>query len=127
MMDAFSNAELRYWWLTASSSCCLQRVAETEAGDTIQGWELHVKYVPPCSVDEIEGIKVSGGIVILMEGGTGTGEKTCGPAVGPSAQARDAASQEEEEKHADPNLRKVTMKRRKRGLHSSTKMDVYET
>ncbi len=48
-------------------------------------------------------------------------------AVGPFAQARDAAQQEEEEEHADPNLRKVTIKRRKKGLHSSTKMDFYET
>ncbi len=47
--------------------------------------------------------------------------------VGSSAQARDAAQQEEEEEHADPNLRKVTIERRKKGLHSSTKMDVYET
>jgi hypothetical protein len=44
-------------------------------------------------------------------------------AVGPFAQARDAAQGEEEEEHADPNLRKVTIKRRKRGLRSSTKMD----
>ena len=43
--------------------------------------------------------------------------------VGSSAQARDAAQQEEEEERADPNLRKVTIKRRKKGLHSSTKMD----
>ncbi len=42
--------------------------------------------------------------------------------VGSSAQARDAAWREEEEEHADPNLRKVTIKRRKKGLHSSTKM-----
>jgi hypothetical protein len=35
-------------------------------------------------------------------------------AVGPSAQARDAARQEEEEERADPNLRKVTIKRRKK-------------
>jgi hypothetical protein len=45
------------------------------------------------------------------------------PAVGSSAQARDAAQREEEKEHADPNLRKVTIKRRKKGLHSSTKMD----
>ncbi len=44
-------------------------------------------------------------------------------AVGPYAQARDAAWQEEEEEHADPNLRQVTMERRKKGLHSSTKID----
>jgi hypothetical protein len=44
-------------------------------------------------------------------------------AVGPFAQARDAAQQEEEEEHADYNLRKVTIKRRKKGLRSSTKMD----
>jgi hypothetical protein len=43
--------------------------------------------------------------------------------VGSSAQARDAAQQEEEEEHADPNLRKVTIKRRKKGLRSITKMD----
>ncbi len=35
--------------------------------------------------------------------------------VGSSAQARDAAWQEEEEEHADPNWRKVTIKRWKRG------------
>ncbi len=46
-----------------------------------------------------------------------------GPAVGPFAQARDAAQQEEEEEHADHNLRKVTIERRKKGLHSSIKMD----
>ncbi len=51
----------------------------------------------------------------------------CDSAVGPSAQARDAAQQEEEEEHADPNLRKVTIERRKKGLHSSTNMDFYET
>jgi hypothetical protein len=43
-------------------------------------------------------------------------------AVCPFAQARDTAQQEEEEEHADHNLRKVTFKRRKKGLHSSTKM-----
>jgi hypothetical protein len=47
--------------------------------------------------------------------------------VGSSAQARDAAQQEEEEERADPNLRKVTIERRKKGLRSSTKMDFYET
>jgi hypothetical protein len=41
----------------------------------------------------------------------------------PFSQARDAAQQEEEEEHADPNLRKVTIERRKKGLHSSTKID----
>ncbi len=44
-------------------------------------------------------------------------------AVGPFTQARDAAQQEEEEERADPNLRKVTTERRKKGLRSSTKMD----
>jgi hypothetical protein len=44
-------------------------------------------------------------------------------AVGSSAQARDAAQQEEEEEHADSNLRKVTIERRKKWLHSSNKMD----
>jgi hypothetical protein len=44
-------------------------------------------------------------------------------AVGPFAQARDAAQQVEEEESADHNLRKVTFKRRKKGLRSSTKMD----
>jgi hypothetical protein len=44
-------------------------------------------------------------------------------AVGPFAHARDTARQEEEEEHADHNLGKVTIKRRKKGLHSSTKMD----
>jgi hypothetical protein len=43
--------------------------------------------------------------------------------VGSSAQARDAALQEEEEERADPNWKKVTIKRRKKGLGSSTKMD----
>jgi hypothetical protein len=44
-------------------------------------------------------------------------------AIGPFAQDRDAAQQEEKEEHTDLNLRKVTIKRRKKGLHSSTKMD----
>ncbi len=44
-------------------------------------------------------------------------------AVGPFSQARDAAQQVEEEERADHNLRKVTFERRKKGLHSSTKMD----
>jgi hypothetical protein len=48
-------------------------------------------------------------------------------AVGPSAQARDTARHEEEDEHADPNLRKVTIKRSKKGLRSSTKMDFYES
>ncbi len=48
-------------------------------------------------------------------------------AIGPFAQARDAAGQEEEDEHADPNLRKVTIERRKKGLHSSTKIDFNET
>jgi hypothetical protein len=51
----------------------------------------------------------------------------CLYAVDPLVQARDTARQEEEEEHADHNLRKVTIKRRKKGLHSSTKMDIYET
>ncbi len=42
--------------------------------------------------------------------------------IGPFAQARVAAQQEEEEEHADSNLRKVTIKSRKKGLLSSTKM-----
>ena len=44
-------------------------------------------------------------------------------AVGPLAQARDAAQRVEEDKHADHNLRRVTIERRKKGLCSSTKMD----
>jgi hypothetical protein len=44
------------------------------------------------------------------------------PAIGPFAQARDTAGQEEEEEHADHNLRKVTIERRKKGLRCSTKM-----
>jgi hypothetical protein len=44
-------------------------------------------------------------------------------AIGPFAQARDTARQEVEEERADHNLRKVTSKRRKKGLHNSTKMD----
>ncbi len=44
-------------------------------------------------------------------------------AVCPFAQARDTAQQEEEEGHADHNLRKVTFKRSKIGLYNSTKMD----
>jgi hypothetical protein len=44
-------------------------------------------------------------------------------AVGPSAQARDATQQEEEEECVNPNLRKETIKRRKKRLRSSTKMD----
>jgi hypothetical protein len=44
-------------------------------------------------------------------------------AVGPSAKARDAAQQEEEEERADLNLTYVTIERRKKGLCSSTKMD----
>jgi hypothetical protein len=47
----------------------------------------------------------------------------CLRAVGPFAQAIDKAQQEEEEEHADHNLRKVTFERRKKGLRSSTKMD----
>jgi hypothetical protein len=35
----------------------------------------------------------------------------------------DAARQEEEEEHAGTNLRKVTIKRRKKGLCSSTKIN----
>jgi hypothetical protein len=42
-------------------------------------------------------------------------------AVGLSAQARDTAQQEEEEEHAGSNLRRVTVLRRKKGLHSTTK------
>jgi hypothetical protein len=38
-----------------------------------------------------------------------------------SAQARDTAWQEEEEEHAHSNLRRMTVWRRKKGLHSSTK------
>jgi hypothetical protein len=45
-------------------------------------------------------------------------------AVGPFSQARNAARQEEEEECADHNLRKVSpIKRRKKGLRSSTKMN----
>ncbi len=44
-------------------------------------------------------------------------------AVGPFAQARDAAQGEEEEERADSNLRKVTIESRKKGVASSTKMD----
>jgi hypothetical protein len=44
-------------------------------------------------------------------------------AVGPFAQASDTAQGEEEEEHADHNLRKVTFERRKKGLRSSTIMD----
>ncbi len=44
-------------------------------------------------------------------------------AIDPFAQARNAAQQEEEEEHADPNLRQVTIKRRTNGLRSSTEMD----
>ncbi len=44
-------------------------------------------------------------------------------AVCPFAQARDTAQREEEEERADHNLRKVTFKRSKKGLRSSTKMD----
>jgi hypothetical protein len=43
--------------------------------------------------------------------------------IGPFSQAGDAAQQEEKEESADPNLRKVTIKRRKKRLHSITKMD----
>jgi hypothetical protein len=41
--------------------------------------------------------------------------------MGPLAQARDTARQEEEEELAYHNLRRVTIERRKKGLHSSTK------
>ncbi len=44
-------------------------------------------------------------------------------AVGPVAQARDTARQEKEEERADHNMRKMTVERRKKGLHSSTKID----
>ncbi len=54
----------------------------------------------------------------------GWGGGCLGAVVGSSAPARDAAQREEEEEHADPNMRKVTIKRRKKGLCSSTKMDV---
>ncbi len=48
----------------------------------------------------------------------------CCIAQGPFAQARDAAQWEEKEEHADHNLRKVSpIKRKKRGLRSSTEMD----
>ncbi len=43
--------------------------------------------------------------------------------VGPVAQARDTAWWEEEEEHADHNLRRVTIERGKKGLRSSTKTD----
>jgi hypothetical protein len=48
-------------------------------------------------------------------------------AVGPFAQARDTAQREEEEERADHNLRKVTIKRRRKELCTSTEMDFYET
>jgi hypothetical protein len=44
-------------------------------------------------------------------------------AVGTFAQARDAVQQEEQEEHPDHNPRKVTIKRQKKGLCSSTKLD----
>jgi hypothetical protein len=44
-------------------------------------------------------------------------------AIGPFSQARDAAQQEEEDERANSNMRKVAIKRRKKGLRSSTKMD----
>ncbi len=44
-----------------------------------------------------------------------------GDAVGLSAQARDTAQQEEEQERANSNLRRVTVQRRKKELHSSTK------
>jgi hypothetical protein len=43
-------------------------------------------------------------------------------AVGPFAQARDAARQEENEAHADPNLRKVTVREGKRGCIVAPKL-----
>jgi hypothetical protein len=46
-------------------------------------------------------------------------------AVGPFAQARDTAQQKEEKEHADHNLKIETIKRRKKGSHSSTKMDFF--
>jgi hypothetical protein len=39
-----------------------------------------------------------------------------GSAVGPFAQARDATWQEEKEECADPNIRKVTIERRNKGV-----------
>jgi hypothetical protein len=47
----------------------------------------------------------------------------CNSAVGPLAQATDAAQQEEEDKRVYHNIRRVTIKRRKKGLCRSTKMD----
>ncbi len=44
-------------------------------------------------------------------------------AVGPLAQASETAQREEEEERADHNLRRMTIKSRKKGLHSSTTMD----
>ncbi len=44
-------------------------------------------------------------------------------AVGSFAQARDTAQREEEEEHADHNLRKVTFKKRKKGLCNRPKMN----
>ncbi len=44
-------------------------------------------------------------------------------AAGPFPQARDAAQWEEEEERANPNLKKVTIKRRKKRFRSSTKMN----
>ena len=47
-------------------------------------------------------------------------------AVGPFAHASDTAQKGEEEERADINLRKVTIERRKKGLHRCTNMDFYE-
>ncbi len=44
-------------------------------------------------------------------------------AVGPFAHASDTAQKGEEEERADHNLRKVTFKRRNKGLCSRTKMN----
>jgi hypothetical protein len=44
-------------------------------------------------------------------------------AVGTFTQARDAAQQEEEDEHADSNLRKVTIESMKKDVARSTKMD----
>ncbi len=77
-MDACSNAASRCWWSTACSGCRQRRVTAPEAGVKVRGpgGSACVKYVPPCSVDEIKGFDVGGGggIIIIFEGATGTGE-----------------------------------------------------
>ncbi len=50
------------------------------------------------------------------------GQENPAGSVGSFAQVRNAAQQVAEEEHADSSLRKVTIKRRKKGVASSTKM-----